>query len=126
MAGTQHREDAYSLTFAARLARWQIARMLGSVAKGRRRRIHFAVLGSCTICGLAFPIHNAVRPLPDSSHEGAALSVVMKHGVSFEEATTVFDDPLYVDFFDPDHSDDEERYIMVGQSQPRSFDRCIL
>jgi len=40
-----------------------------------------------------------------------------KHGVSFDEAKTVFDDPLYVDFFDPDHSDDEERYIIVGQSQ---------
>lgn len=46
-----------------------------------------------------------------------ARSNLMKHVVSFEEATTVFDDPLYVDFFDPDHSDDEERYIMVGQSQ---------
>ncbi len=40
-----------------------------------------------------------------------------KHGVSFDEAITVFDDPLYVDFFDPDHSDNEERYIIVGQSK---------
>lgn len=40
-----------------------------------------------------------------------------KHGVSFDEAKTVFDDPLYVDFFDPDHSADEERYIIVGQSR---------
>jgi len=32
-----------------------------------------------------------------------------KHGVPFDEAKTVFDDPLYVDFYDPDHSDDEER-----------------
>lgn len=39
-----------------------------------------------------------------------------KHGVSFEEAKTVFDDPLYVDFYDPDHSEDEERYLIVGQS----------
>lgn len=39
-----------------------------------------------------------------------------KHGVSFEEAKTVFDDPLYVDFYDPAHSDDEERYIIVGKS----------
>lgn len=39
-----------------------------------------------------------------------------KHGVSFDEAKTVFDDPLYVEFFDPDHSDNEERYIIVGQS----------
>jgi uncharacterized DUF497 family protein len=39
-----------------------------------------------------------------------------KHGVSFEEAKTVFDDPFYVDFYDPDHSEDEERYLIVGQS----------
>ena len=39
-----------------------------------------------------------------------------KHGVSFEEARTVFDDPLYVDFYDPDHSYDEHRYIIIGQS----------
>ena len=40
-----------------------------------------------------------------------------KHGVSFEEARTVFDDPLYVDFYDPDHSHDEHRYIILGRSQ---------
>jgi uncharacterized DUF497 family protein len=39
-----------------------------------------------------------------------------KHGVSFEEAKTIFDDPLYVDFYDPDHSQDEHRYIMIGLS----------
>jgi uncharacterized DUF497 family protein len=39
------------------------------------------------------------------------------HGVSFDEAKTVFDDPLYIDFYDPDHSEDEDRYIIVGMSQ---------
>ena len=39
-----------------------------------------------------------------------------KHGVSFDEASTVFDDTLYVDFYDPDHSYDEHRYIIVGES----------
>lgn len=39
-----------------------------------------------------------------------------KHGVSFEEAKTVFYDPLYVDFYDPDHAEDEERYLIVGES----------
>lgn len=39
-----------------------------------------------------------------------------KHGVSFDEAETVFDDPLYVDFYDPDHSYDEHRYIIIGES----------
>jgi uncharacterized DUF497 family protein len=42
-----------------------------------------------------------------------------KHGVSFDEAATVFDDPLYIDFFDPKHSDDEHRYIRVGCSEQR-------
>ncbi len=45
-----------------------------------------------------------------------AASNLSKHGVSFEEAKTVFEDPLYVDFFDPDHSEDEERYLIVGES----------
>ena len=48
--------------------------------------------------------------------ENKAASNLSKHGVSFEEAKTVFDDPLYVDFYDPDHSDEEQRYIIVGES----------
>ena len=28
----------------------------------------------------------------------------------------MFSDPLYVDFYDPDHSEDEERYLIVGES----------
>ena len=39
-----------------------------------------------------------------------------KHGVSFDEAATVFGDPLYIDFYDPDHSVDEHRYLIMGQS----------
>jgi uncharacterized protein len=42
-----------------------------------------------------------------------------KHGVTFEEATTVFNDPLYVDFYDPDHSQAEERYLILGESNQR-------
>ena len=48
-----------------------------------------------------------------------AESNLEKHGVSFEEAATVFDDPLYVDFYDPDHSVDEHRYLIMGQSSAR-------
>ena len=48
-------------------------------------------------------------------HEKAE-SNLEKHGVSFEEAATVFGDPLYVDFYDPDHSVDEHRYLIMGQS----------
>ncbi|MEG3834519.1 MULTISPECIES: BrnT family toxin [unclassified Microcoleus] len=49
--------------------------------------------------------------------EKKAAVNLSKHGISFEEARTVFDDPLYVDFYDPDHSDEEDRYIIVGESQ---------
>ena len=34
----------------------------------------------------------------------------------FPEAQTVFADPLFVDFYDPAHSDDEARYLIVGLS----------
>ena len=49
--------------------------------------------------------------------ENKAAVNLSKHGISFEEARTVFDDPLYVDLYDPDHSDEEDRYIIVGESQ---------
>jgi uncharacterized protein len=39
-----------------------------------------------------------------------------KHGVSFHEAATVFGDPLALTYFDPDHSDDEDRYLTFGYS----------
>ncbi len=45
----------------------------------------------------------------------AALNLE-KHGVSFEEARTVFDDPLYIGFPDPAHSYNEFRFIVIGQS----------
>lgn len=46
-----------------------------------------------------------------------AASNLAKHGVSFPEAQTVFADPLFIDFYDPDHSDEEARYLIVGRSQ---------
>jgi len=39
-----------------------------------------------------------------------------KHGVSFEEAQTAFYDEQSVVFFDPDHSGDEDRFILLGIS----------
>ena len=39
-----------------------------------------------------------------------------KHGVSFAEAATVFGDPLAITFFDPDHSDQEDRFLTIGMS----------
>jgi len=39
-----------------------------------------------------------------------------KHGVSFEEASTAFKDPLSLTIDDPLHSSDEERLILIGMS----------
>jgi hypothetical protein len=49
--------------------------------------------------------------------EAKAAANLAKHAVSFEEAKTVFDDPVYVDLYDPDHSQDESRYIIIGLSR---------
>ena len=46
----------------------------------------------------------------------AALNLE-KHGISFPEAATVFNDPLSVAFPDPDHSIGESRYIIIGVSR---------
>jgi len=39
-----------------------------------------------------------------------------KHGVEFEEARTAFYDENAIEFFDPDHSGSEERFILLGLS----------
>ena len=39
-----------------------------------------------------------------------------KHGVSFDEAATAFGDPLSRTIADPDHSEGEQRFILLGQS----------
>lgn len=44
-----------------------------------------------------------------------------KHGVSFQEAATVFNDPLSVTFPDPDHSIGESRYVIIGISRFRQI-----
>jgi uncharacterized DUF497 family protein len=46
-----------------------------------------------------------------------------KHGISFEEASTVFFDPLSATFDDPDHSVGEDRYVTIGVS---SRERLIV
>lgn len=48
-----------------------------------------------------------------------ATTNLRDHKVSFEEASTVFDDPLAVIFYDEDHSMREEREIIVGHSVRR-------
>ena len=45
-----------------------------------------------------------------------ASANIKKHRVSFEEARSVFFDEFAVQFFDPEHSTDEERFLMLGMS----------
>ncbi|MDF0666076.1 MAG: BrnT family toxin [Nitrospira sp.] len=48
--------------------------------------------------------------------EAKNRSNMRKHGVSFEEAQTVFLDDHAIRFYDPDHSGDEDRFLMMGLS----------
>ena len=45
-----------------------------------------------------------------------AASNLKKHGVSFQEAATAFGDPFSATIADPDHSEDEDRYVLLGQT----------
>ncbi len=47
---------------------------------------------------------------------GKAAGNEHKHGVGFMEASTCFWDPLQVAFYDPDHSDEEDREIVIAHS----------
>lgn len=49
-------------------------------------------------------------------HDDKNKSNQRKHKVSFEEAQSVFFDPLTLVATDPEHSNDEERFIAVGYS----------
>ena len=45
-----------------------------------------------------------------------AVENAAKHGVTFEEAASIFSDPLAITFPDPDHSTGEERVLTFGMS----------
>ena len=46
-----------------------------------------------------------------------AVSNLKDHGVSFDEATTVFGDLVAMNMPDPDHSEGEERFLVLGMSE---------
>jgi uncharacterized DUF497 family protein len=45
-----------------------------------------------------------------------AIANLAKHGVSFDEAKTVFGDPDELMIYDEEHSDEEDRYVSMGMS----------
>ena len=49
-------------------------------------------------------------------HEEKAKSNLAKHEISFDEATSVFDDPLFLTFADPEHSLQEQRFLIMEES----------
>lgn len=48
-----------------------------------------------------------------------AQANIIKHKVSFEEAATIFQDPFLITFFDDTHSDKEDRFISIGDSDQK-------
>jgi hypothetical protein len=60
-------------------------------------------------------------PLNFQWDENKARSNLGKHGVSFEEATTVFGDPLSLTIPDPAHSQVEDRLIVLGKSHQQKI-----
>ena len=49
---------------------------------------------------------------------------IKKHGISFHEAASVFDDKMAIVFDDPDHSDEEERFGILGMTYNQTI--CIV
>ncbi len=49
---------------------------------------------------------------------------ITKHGISFEEASTVFLDERALMFDDPEHSEEEERFLLLGMSEDANL--CIV
>lgn len=54
-------------------------------------------------------------------HSGKASSNLVKHGVGFEEAKSVFYDENAVLIADPDHSQSEDRFLLLGMSSGANF-----
>lgn len=50
-----------------------------------------------------------------------AAANIRKHGVSFEEAQSVFYDEFAIQFFDEDHSSNEDRFLLLGMSTEASL-----
>jgi uncharacterized DUF497 family protein len=48
--------------------------------------------------------------------EEKARKNLKKHGVSFEEASTILGDPLSLTIYDPLHSEEEDRFVTLGES----------
>jgi len=57
-----------------------------------------------------------MRPLRFTWDKSKSKANQKKHGISFEEAQTVFFDENAIEYFDPDHSESEDRFLPLGLS----------
>lgn len=55
-------------------------------------------------------------PLEFEWDEAKARENARKHRVTFDEAETTFADERSIDIFDPDHSEEEDRFVKIGMS----------
>ena len=77
----------------------------------------YAHVSQVTIDPIAYSMHNVhMNDLRFEWDEAKSRQNIRKHGVSFEEAQTVFLDDHAIRFYDPDHSRDKDRFIMLGMS----------
>ena len=78
---------------------------------------YYTHVSQVTIDPIAYSMHNVhMNDLRFEWDEAKSRQNIRKHGVSFEEAQTVFLDDHAIRFYDPDHSRDEDRFIMLGMS----------
>lgn len=57
-------------------------------------------------------------------HLNFQMTNIKKHGISFEVAQTVFYDDFAILFDDPEHSDEEDRFLIIGESASEQI--CIV
>jgi len=57
-----------------------------------------------------------MKPLRFTWDKSKSKANQKKHGISFEEAQTVFFDENAIEYFDPDHSESEDRFLLLGLS----------
>jgi uncharacterized protein len=78
----------------------------------------YSITAVCPTLHIDTPLHDTynVSMIKFEWDPQKARANIAKHGVSFEEAMTVFYDDYARQFFDEEHTTDEDRFIMLGVS----------
>jgi len=73
-------------------------------------------IGLLRVTGYPKNMYNVCMPVTTVWDEPKNRTNRRKHGISFEEAQTVFADENALRYFDPDHSTTEDRFLLLGLS----------